>query len=336
MKIYSKKVLAGIVCVGLLMCLSACGRGSKWVFSLNGEKIYDKDITVFGLIYAREHKIENTDKLKESYDEKQTYQEYYKGQLEDEIISTVLLYGKAKEDNCNLAEEEKEEVLKNVDELIASYGEDWIEKKKIKALDIEKVYEMKFLGDSYIKKKKDEKNGNDQEKKARYIKVYQVTFPTVLLDENGMIKSNQDGTIQRQSEEESAKRKSDAEDFAKKVKAGEAMEKLVKNYDSTVTGAEKILKYEDLDVAYRKEVDKISVGGSSDVIVSEYGYYVVKLLDTDDTEYADFLSDYETEKAFQDERAEVLQGLYDAYIRDDKHYKNSKRWDKIVFASFLK
>ena len=63
MKIYSKKVLAGIVCVGLLMCLSACGRGSKWVFSLSGEKIYNKDITVFGLIYAREHKIENTDKF---------------------------------------------------------------------------------------------------------------------------------------------------------------------------------------------------------------------------------------------------------------------------------
>ncbi len=336
MKIYSKKVLAGIVCVGLLICLSACGKGSKWIFSLNGEKVYDKDITVFGLIYAMEHKIDNTDKLKELYDEKQTYQEYYKGQLEDEIISTVLLYGKAKEDNCNLTEEAKEEILKKVDELTASYGEDWMEKKKIKSSDIEKIYEMKLLGDSYIKKQKEEKNGNDPENKGRYIKVYQVTFPTVLLDENGMVKSNQDGTIQKQSEEMSAKRKSDAEEFARKVKSGEAMEKLVKDYDNTVTGVEKILKYEDLDTAYRKEIDKISVGQSSDVIVSEYGYYVVKLLDTNDTEYADLLSDYENEKSSQDERAEVLQELYDAWIRDDKHYKNSKRWDKIKFASFLK
>lgn len=336
MKIYSKKVLAGIVCVGLLICLSACGKRSRWIFSLNGEKIYDKDITVFGLIYAKEHKIENNEKLKESYDEKQTYQEYYKGQLEDEIISTVLLYGKAKEDNCNLKEEEKEEILKKVDELTASYGEDWMKKKKIKSSDIEKIYEMKLLGDSYIKKQKEEKNGNDSENKGRYIKVYQVTFPTVLLDENGMVKSNQDGTIQKQSGEMSAKRKSDAEEFARKAKSGEVMEKLVKDYDNTVTGTEKILKYEDLDTAYRKEIDKISVGQSSDVIASEYGYYVVKLLDMDDTEYADLLSDYESEKSSQDERAEILQELYDACIRDDKHYKNSKRWDKIKFASFLK
>lgn len=336
MKIYSKKIWAGIVWVGLLICLSACGKGSKWIFSLNGEKVYDKDITVFGLIYAMEHKIDNTDKLKELYDEKQTYQEYYKEQLEDEIISTVLLYGKAKEDNCNLKEEEKEEILKKVDELTASYGEDWMKKKKIKSSDIEKIYEMKLMGDSYIKKQKEEKNENDSENKGRYIKVYQVTFPTVLLDENGMVKSNQDGTIQKQSEEISARRKSDAEEFARKVKSGEVMEKLVKDYDNTVTGVEKTLKYEDLDTAYRKEIDKISVGQSSDVIVSEYGYYVVKLLDTDDTEYADLLSDYENEKSSQDERAEVLKELYDTWIRDDKHYKNSKRWDKIKFASFLK
>ena len=192
---------------------------------------------------------------------------------------------------------------------------------------------MKLLGDAYIEK---QKNENIQEEKTRYIKVYQVTFPTVLLDEDGMIKSNQDGTVQRQSETEIIKKKSEAEDFAEKAKSGENMEKLVKDYDNMVTGVERTLKYEDLDLAYKRAVDKLSVGESSDVIISEYGYYVVKLIDADDTEYSDSLSDYESEKASQDERAEILQELYDDYIRDDKNYKNSKRWDKITFTSFLK
>ena len=334
MKINRKKqVLLQVICVGLFVCLSACGKGSRWTFFLNEEKVYDKDITAFGLIYAKEHNIENTDKLQEIYEGKETYQEYYKEQLENEIISTVLLYGKAKEDKCNLTEEEEREISKNAEELMASYGEDWLKKKKVKAPDIEKVYEMKLLGDSYIEKQKDE---NIQEKKTRYIKVYQVTFPTVLLDEDGMVKSNQDGTIQRQSDEEIVRKKSEAEDFAEKAKSGENMEKLVKDYDSTVTGVEKTLKYEDLDLSYRQAVDKISVGESSDVIISEYGYYVVKLIDADDTEYTDSLSDYESEKASQDERAAILQELYEDYIRDDKNYKNSKRWDKIAFTSFLK
>lgn len=192
---------------------------------------------------------------------------------------------------------------------------------------------MKLLGDSYIEKQRDE---NIQEKGERYIKVYQVTFPTVLLDEEGLIKSNPDGTVQRQSEEEITKRKSQAEDFAEKAKLGENMEKLVKEYDSMVTGVERTLKYEDLSTAYRQAVDEISVGESSGVIVSEYGYYVVKLIDADDTEYADSITDYESKKASQDERAAILQELYDDYIRDDKSYKNSKRWDKITFDSFLK
>ena len=334
MKISRKKqVLLQVICIGLFVCLSACGKGSRWIFSLNEEKVYAQDITAFGLIYAREHNIENTDKLQEIYEGKETYQEYYKGQLEDEIISTVLLYGKAKEDNCNLTEEEKKEISKNAEELIASYGEDWIKKKKIKVADIERIYEMRLLGDAYIEKQKDE---NIQEEKTRYIRVYQVTFPTILLDEDGMVKSNQDGTVQRQSEAEVIGRKLEAEDFAEKVKSGEDMEKLVKDYDNTVTGIEKTLKYEDLESSYRQAVDKISVGESSGVITSEYGYYVVKLIDADDTEYADSLLNYETEKAFQDERTAILQELYDDYIRDDKNYKNSKRWDKIAFTSFLK
>lgn len=330
-----KQILFSFLCIGLLVCLNACEKGNKWVFSLNGEKLYDKDITVFGLIYAKEYNIENTDKLKKTYEGNETYEEYYKSQLEDEIISTVLLYGRAKENNCKLTKEEEKEISQNAEELINAYGKEWIETKDITHSDIEKIYKMKFLGNSYIDSLTEEEDEDAQKENTRYIKVYQVTFPTVLLDENGMIQSAQDGTVQKQSEAEIAEKQSEAETFAEKARSGEDMKELVKDYDDTVTGVEKTLKYEDLDSEYKKAVDKISEGESSDVISSEYGYYVIKLMDADDIEYEESISGYEAAKASQDKQDEVLKELYDTYIGDDKDYKNSKRWDEIEIISFL-
>lgn len=330
-----KHILLSFICIGLLVCLSACGKGNKWIFSLNGEELYDKDITVFGLIYAKEYNIENTDKLKETYEGNETYEEYYKSQLEEEIISTVLLYGKAKENNCKLTKEAEKEVSQNVEELIEAYGKEWIETKDITQSDIEKIYEMKLLGNSYIESLTGEEDEEVQKENTRYIKVYQVTFPVVLLDKNGMMQSNQDGTVQKQPEAEIAVKRSEAEAFAQKAKSGEDMEELVKDYDDTVTGAEKILKYEDLDSEYKKAVDKISEGESSDVITSEYGYYVIKLIDADDTEYEESISAYETTKISQDKQDGVLKELYETYIGDDKDYKNNKKWEEITITSFL-
>lgn len=330
-----KHILLSFICIGLLVCLSACGKGNKWIFSLNGEELYDKDITVFGLIYAKEYNIENTDKLKETYEGNETYEEYYKSQLEEEIISTVLLYAKAKENNCKLTKEAEKEVSQNVEELIEAYGKEWIETKDITQSDIEKIYEMKLLGNSYIESLTGEEDEEVQKENTRYIKVYQVTFPVVLLDKNGMMQSNQDGTVQKQPEAEIAVKRSEAEAFAQKAKSGEDMEELVKDYDDTVTGAEKILKYEDLDLEYKKAVDKISEGESSDVITSEYGYYVIKLIDADDTEYEESISAYETTKISQDKQDGVLKELYETYIGDDKDYKNNKKWEEITITSFL-
>lgn len=330
-----KHILLSFICIGLLVCLSACGKGNKWIFSLNGEELYDKDITVFGLIYAKEYNIENTDKLKETYEGNETYEEYYKSQLEEEIISTVLLYGKAKENNCKLTKEAEKEVSQNVEELIEAYGKEWIETKDITQSDIEKIYEMKLLGNSYIESLTGEEDEEVQKENTRYIKVYQVTFPVVLLDKNGMMQSDQDGTVQKQPEAEIAVKRSEAEAFAQKAKSGEDMEELVKDYDDTVTGAEKILKYEDLDLEYKKAVDKISEGESSDVITSEYGYYVIKLIDADDTEYEESISAYETTKISQDKQDGVLKELYETYIGDDKDYKNNKKWEEITITSFL-
>lgn len=330
-----KQILLSVICAGLVICLSACGIGKKWIFSLNGEKIYNKDVTAFGLIYAKEYNIKYTNELQEIYEGTETYEEYYKNELEDEILSTVLLYSEAEKNNWELTKEEKEEISEKVEELVNEYGTEWLKDRKISDSDIEKIYEMKFLGDSYVESLTKEEEEDDSEEKSRYIRVYQVTFPTVLLDEEGMIQSNQDGTMQKQSEEEMEKIKLQAEDFAEKVKSGEDIEKLVKEYDDTVTGVEKIMRYEDLDTEYKQAVDKLSKGDCSEVISAEYGYYVIKLLNDEDKEFVQAVSDYESIAIVTDKREELVAELYDTYLKEEEDYKNSKRWDEITIRLFL-
>lgn len=329
-----KQILLSFICVGLVICLSACGLGNKCIFSINGEKIYNKDVTVFGLIYAKEYNIGYTDQLQEIYEGNETYEEYYKKQLEDDILSTVLLYVEAKKDSYKLTEEEKKEVSQRTEELIKEYGTERLKTKKISDSDIEKIYEMKLLGNSYIESQTKEEDVSADG--SRYIRVYQVTFPTVLLDEDGMIQSNQDGTLQKQSDEEVEKIKLLAEEFAEKVKSGEDIEKLVKEYDSTVTGMEKTMKYDDLDAEYRQEVDALSEGDCSKVISSEYGYYVIKLLNDEDKEFAKAISDYELITSTTNKKEDIVEELYDTYIKEEKDYKDSERWEEVTITSFLK
>lgn len=330
-----KQIILSFVCVGLVMYLSACGIGKKWIFSLNGEKIYNEDVTAFGLIYTKEYNIENTDELQEIYEGNETYAEYYKNELEDEILSTVLLYSEAKKNNCKLTKEEKQEISEKVEELVNEYGKEWLKERKVSDSDIEKIYEMKFLGNSYVESLTKEEEEGESGENSRYVRVYQVTFPTVLLNEEGMIQSNQDGTVQKQSEEEIEKIKLQAEDFAEKVKSGEDIEKLVKEYDNTVTGVEKTMRYEDLDTEYKQAVDKLSKGDCSEVISGEYGYYVIKMLNDDDKEFVQAIADYEATTIVTDKKDEIVEELYDTYIKDNKDYKNAERWKEITIKLFL-
>lgn len=328
-----KRIIIILTSVWLVAGLTACGGESKWIFSLNGEKLYNKEITVFGLIYTKEYNIVNKKQMNEQYEDGDTYGEHYKKELEDEIVSTVLLYVEAKEAGYKLTKEEKETAEKSAESLMDSCGREWVEEQDISNSDIERVYEMKFLANSYIEglsEGAEKKSENEQ-----YIKVYQVLFSTIALDDNGMIKSNQDGTAVSLSDAQIAKRKEQAVEFAEKVHDGTDMEVLLKSYDKTVTGVEKYLKYDDLEAGYKQAVDKTSEGRVSDVVESAYGYYVVKLLEKNAENYATMMNSYAETAASQKKKDEILDKLYNAYVRDDKKYKNQKRWDTVSIVSML-
>lgn len=330
-----QKVFAMIIGFVLLAGLMACGTEDKKVFTVNGESFTYKDVMIFGYIFSREYNIEEAT-LDNYYEGKVTYRKYYKDELENEMVNTLLLYKEAQSGGMELSEPGQAEELSKA--LMEDVGEEALEQYGITQADVLKVYEMRLMADSYIETFSDEDKKADegQPDENRYIKVYQVIFPTVELDENGMIQSDENGkTLEVSSAKMELKRKK-ADEFAQKIKDGENIEALAKNYAAEVTATEQYLKYKDLAPDYKKKIDGLSKGGVSDSFKSDYGYYVVKLLEPDAKDYEKALSEHEEETAKQDRAGEELERLYSLYVAHNMEYKEQELWDSITIDQFVR
>ena len=329
-----KRIWAIWLCVLLVSVCTACGSKNKWVFSLNNEKLYDIDVKVFGLIYVTEYNIKDNDQLKEEYQEGKTYQEFYMEDLKEEIIADVLLYKDALEQGHKLTDEEKEQIDNDTNTLVETCGKGWLSANDIKESDIRKIYEMKIYADSYLNAVSQVEVELDES--VRYIEVYQVLFPTVDLDDEGMLQTNPDGSVAMISGNDAAEMKSLATEFATKVSEGSKPEKLIEDYtDKGVSGTTVSLKYNDLDEKYRNAIDRLGEGKTSGVIESEYGYYVVKLIQKDATDFEDTMNRHDKETLGSQEGEALYNRLYDTYVQNGQEYINLEKWDSITITSFL-
>lgn len=336
-----KYVLSVGLCLVLAMGLVACGKSDEWIFLLNGEMLYDKDVAVFAYIYATEYNVKSLEQLDEVYADTMTYSEYYKQQLEDDIVATVLLYKEAKQNKIKLSDEEQEQISVRTEKVLERFGAEMLEGRDILESDIEKVYEMKLLGDAYLNslsadgKNENTSDGSDSDKEARYVRVYQVTFPTVQLDEEGMVQSDAKGNLKKVSGTEIAEKEQEAIAFSDSAKQGEDMETLLEDCDATVTGIEKYLKYEDLEKAYQSAVDQLSVGEVSDVIESDYGYYVIRVLEKNDKDYAETIEKHEEQSANLSIKETEVERLYSDYAQPNREYKNVSAWNNVDMKDYI-
>lgn len=339
MRRVTKHIISISVCLVLLLGLWGCEKKEDWIFDLNGEKIAQKDVAAFAFIYATEYNVKNREQLDERYEGSVTYGEYYKQQLEEDIVSTVLLYKEAGS-KVKLSDQEKEQIDVGTENVIERFGEEVLEKAGVSKSDIENVYRMKMSGDAYLRSVSEgavSSESEDEEKEDRsdhYIKVYQVTFQTVQTDEEGMVQSDAEGNLKKLSSSEIASRKQEAYSFAERVKQGDRMEDLLAEYN--VVGMEKYLKYSDLDKNYKSEIDKLSEGEVSEVIESDYGFHVIRLLDKEDTEYAEQLDMHEKEIEEVSVRESELERLYSEYAQPNKDYKNATLWQEIDMKNYIR
>lgn len=338
-KTYLKKVFAFGLCVAFLMSLCACGKEDSWLFSVREEVLHKEDVAAFAYIYLTEYNVRNVEQLESIYEDKVTYGEYYKQQLEKDVMETVLLYQEAKEEKLSLSDEDKQQIRVNVENVLERFDEETMKEQGVSEDDIEAVYKMKMLGEAYLNQVLGESSeADDQEKQeqSRYVHVYQVTFPIVKLDEDGMLSTDAEGNIQKVASSEAEQMEQEAISFADQLQQGEAIEALLEKSSPGVTGMEKYLKYDDLDATYQKAIDEISQGECSGVIPSDYGFYVIKLLNANDKEYGDMLVSQGMVSGQASVRTQEVERLYSEYIQMNREYRNQAQWQEFAIEEYMK
>lgn len=328
----NKRVMA-FLCILLVISLSGCGSKKDMVFHVSGRDLTYEETLVFGFIYTKEYNINDADSLNDVYEGGISYGEYYKQQLKDEIVNTMLLASEAKSKGIKLSSDEKDDIETDVKGLVSYYGKDYLDSYNIEEKDMEAVFEMKKMADKY--KENLVETESDKEEPERYVRVYQVTFPTAKLDEAGGYVMDEEGNVEMLDESLAAAKKGEAEEFLKQAKNGEDMEKLLKEYDSSVTGAEKYLKYKDLSEEYKRVVDGLSVNQIGGPVSFNYGYYVVKMLEQNGEEYAKALSDHEQATNDNATVSEEIKRLNDSKIGNSTEYVEEV-WETIEIKNFMK
>ena len=349
-----RRILIVLISVVLVLGLTGCGKKNDAVFTLNGTTVDKKAVDIFGFIYVAEHSLVDYDQLSDVYEDGETYAEHYKNDLEQDIILSVLLNKEADDNKIVLSAEDMTKAEERADALAAKLGSDRLKDAGIDKNDIKKIYEMRLHGNSYAAsigeyqvdgagnienvkdiggddKADDSSEGEDTD---RYIRVFQITFPTVIYDENGMLQTDNDGQLIRVSSEEMDNMKQSAESFSEKAGEGEDVEKLLKDEPVNVTGVERVLKYNDLSDDYKKAVSGLMPGAVSGVIPGEYGYYIVKMLDPADNEHAETIKNYEVQKESQEARQKLFDRLFDVYVGNDKGYRDDEMWDSISITDY--
>lgn len=369
-----KGALSIVITTILALTLTSCG-SNKAVFKLNGIKVDSRDVDIFGYMYVVEHGIVDVDELDEIYDNGETYAEHYKADLEKEIVLSVLLSKEADDNKVVLSSGDKEKAKDNAAYLVDKLGEDKLKELSIERADVERIYEMRLRGSAYAAsigdeyadvlsssseniegevkasdedgEKEDSKVLEENDDKAseasssdassdRYVRVLQVTFPTAVFDESGIVKTDKNGEIITVSNDEKEQMKTAAFEFSEKARNGEDIEKLLKNEPANVTGVERILKYSDLSEEYKDEVDSLSENKTSSVINGDYGYYVIKLLEKDDSEHAASIEQYEKQLKVVEAKNELYEKLLNTYVGNDKDYRNDELWEQVSIIEYAK
>ncbi|MCR5701560.1 MAG: peptidyl-prolyl cis-trans isomerase [Lachnospiraceae bacterium] len=332
-----RRICVFIMIMTLVMSLTGCGKNGALVYTLNGEKVYRRQVDAYGLIYVFDHGINGDTKFEEYYEGFESYSEHYKNALENEIVTTVLLNKEAKNNGNKISSEQVTEAGKKAKALVDLYGEDRLKEYNLTLADIENIYEMIIFADEYAvesdeDKKEEKEEASDED--DRYVSVYQVTFPTVAFDDQGMVQSDSEGKLIQVSVDEMNKMKEAADAFAEKATSGD-IEKLADAEGNGVTGANKTLKYSDLTGEYKDVVDGLSENRVSKAFKGEYGYYVIKLLIKDDEDHSNLISKYEEQKKLAEDKKELSDKLLRKYVGDDKNYRKDKEWDTVKIENYI-
>ena len=261
--------------------------------------------------------------------EGQTMRDRSKQYVMDTVIMTEILYEKALAEGFTVTEEEKAANQTKVDQLLATVTEDQLKLTGFTNDLLLKTYEKITIGDKYYAKVADTLDVNEQEitatiKKEDY-KQYNTEFlfvPTTKFDETQ--------SLVEFSEEEKLASKKSIDTILEQVKAGTDFATIVEK-DPTIVSSTRnfVLGDNSSEKNYQDAAVALAKGAfTTEPILTEYGYYIIRLLDNEGTDSYDSA----VQEAIITAQTEAFKKEFEIMKKDYTITINEKTWDPIIMG----
>ncbi len=224
----------------------------------------------------------------------------------------------AKQFEVELSEEEKAQVENAADAYYGSLTDMEIERMGVSKDTVSKLYAEFALAEKVYQYTIKDINPEISDDEARTITVQHILIKTYALD----------GTGKKIAYTEQAKK--DAYDRAcevyKLVEQGEDFDELVRRYSEDDKSTYSFGKGE-MDEAFETAAFNLGKDEISDIVESEYGYHIIKCLNTFNKDE----TDANKVKIVDQRRAEAFGQEYDAYVETLTRNLNEELWDSVGF-----
>ena len=271
-----------------------------------------------------------TDYWEMAYDEQgRTTREVFKEETINALIQYAVLYDCAKKNGMELTAEEVSECNSFVDDLKELLSAEETERGGFTENNLRETCEWMMLAEKYYTKMTETLGITKESVRAKINKEdyreYETEYlylATTYYDENYNICQEDDEVIEA--------RRAQMQDYYEQVTEGASFETLA-TVDDTLVHNKRIFLVNGggAEIAYRTAAENLGVGEVCAPVETEYGIYVIRMLDDDCTKT------YEetVEAEYEIQRNEAFQAAYEVLLKQYDVTVNTEAWDDILLGA---
>ncbi len=271
----------------------------------------------------------------------QTFGQSIKDMITDQLVQLQVLSNQAEEYGVTLSDEDQTSVADYVTQFTTQVGEETMTANGFSADDVKSVMELSTLASnvySAIVEKQEGTLTDDEKADLKCIKVKHIllsTMDTTTTDADGNKTTMSDEEITAYKEAQKAK----AEEALQKINDGEDFDTVLEEYSPDTSSETYSLDkngqcYSEsgatstLVEPFYTAAWKLSDGGVSDVVETDYGYHIIKCVSADDTDATQWAQDY----ALSSKKTEAAQTALQALI-EAAQPQSSSAWEAYTITA---
>lgn len=294
--------LVALILLAMLV-LSGCESASQDIVAkVNGEDITKEDFEKTSLKVGKEYEmIFGEDVWNSEVDGGQIFKDVFKEEILNVMISQELVSQQAKKEGIVVTEQEISNEVKSFMEYISKMPNylEFLQENNIDDEFLKSHFKQNLIFEKYRNKIMSETE-IEESKLKQYYEAHLNEYKKEEIKASHILISTLNAMKEPLSEEETAKKESEAKALLKRLKSGENFEKLAKEYSedeaSAVHGGD--LGYFAKGVMvpeFEEAAFKLKKGEISDIVKSSFGYHIIKLYDKK-----------EEVSSFEEERENIL------------------------------